>query len=132
MASFCSASIETIIYENQKAYYDTLGKADKENSSNAFIEFMLDIILETLTLYKMNTMSNVVDLPENLTQAERKVYLVIHQYMKTHTSITATVLSKLIGKSAPTARKYLSNFALLGLMQAQGSNKNRTYMLTKE
>ena len=50
---------------------------------------------------------------------------------KTHTSITAAVLIKLIGKSAPTARKYLSHFVSLGLIEAQGSNKNRTYTLTK-
>ncbi|HEQ8344165.1 TPA: Fic family protein, partial [Streptococcus pyogenes] len=39
---FAWIPIETLIYENQKAYYDALGKADKENSSNTFIEFMLD------------------------------------------------------------------------------------------
>ena len=128
---FAWIPIETIIYENQKAYYDALGQADKENSSNTFIEFMLDTILETLNLYKESNILDVVELPENLTSVESKVYFLILKYLKNHTSITAAVLSKLIGKSAPTARKYLANFVSLGLMEAHGSNKNRTYTLAK-
>ncbi len=69
---FAWIPIETLIYENQKAYYDVLAKADKENCSNTFIEFMLNIILETLNLYKTTTLSDVLDLVVNLSQVEEK------------------------------------------------------------
>lgn len=48
---FAWMPIETIIYEHQQRYYDVLALADKQNSSNVFIEFMLDVILETLHKY---------------------------------------------------------------------------------
>ena len=70
-----------------------------------------------------------MNLPEGLTSTESKVYLLVKKYLNTHVSVTANIVSKLIGKSSPTARKYLSLFVSLGLMEAHGSNKNRTYTL---
>jgi Fic family protein len=40
--------IETLIKERQEQYYESLGKSDKTGESTAFIEFMLEIILESL------------------------------------------------------------------------------------
>jgi Fic family protein len=40
--------IESIIRKKQKAYYNALGLSDKTGKSNAFIEFMLSVILEAL------------------------------------------------------------------------------------
>ena len=48
---FAWIPIETIIYEHQQRYYDVLALADKDNNSTDFIEFMLDVILETLQNY---------------------------------------------------------------------------------
>jgi Fic family protein len=40
--------IESLIKENQAAYYDVLSQSDKSGSSTPFIEFMLGIILQSL------------------------------------------------------------------------------------
>ena len=40
--------IETIVKIKQQEYYNVLGKSDKEGSSTAFIEFMLEIIKDAL------------------------------------------------------------------------------------
>lgn len=40
--------IETLIKERQEQYYETLGRSDNTGESTVFIEFMLEIILETL------------------------------------------------------------------------------------
>lgn len=40
--------IETLIKERQEQYYESLGKSDNSGESAVFIEFMLDIILESL------------------------------------------------------------------------------------
>lgn len=40
--------IETIIKERQEQYYESLGKSDKTGESTVFVEFMLEIILESL------------------------------------------------------------------------------------
>ncbi|OOH87400.1 cell filamentation protein Fic [Pasteurellaceae bacterium 15-036681] len=43
--------IETIVYAHQADYYRVLAEADSANDSTVFIEFMLDVILETLESY---------------------------------------------------------------------------------
>lgn len=40
--------IETLIKERQEQYYESLGKSDHTGESTVFIEFMLEIILESL------------------------------------------------------------------------------------
>ncbi len=40
--------IETLIKERQEKYYEALGKSDNSGESTVFIEFMLEIILESL------------------------------------------------------------------------------------
>lgn len=40
--------IEELIRSRQQEYYDALGKSDKEADSSAFVELMLEIILDTL------------------------------------------------------------------------------------
>lgn len=40
--------VERLIKENQKTYYDVLSKCDKMGTSTLFIEFMLDLILQSL------------------------------------------------------------------------------------
>lgn len=40
--------IETLIKERQEQYYESLGKSDNTGESTVFIEFMLEIILESL------------------------------------------------------------------------------------
>ena len=41
-------AIEELIRTRQQEYYDALGKSDKEADSSAFVELMLEIILDTL------------------------------------------------------------------------------------
>jgi len=40
--------VESIIKKKQQAYYDAISKSNLEGSSNVFIEFMLDAIIETM------------------------------------------------------------------------------------
>lgn len=40
--------MEELIRFRQQEYYDALGKSDRESDSSAFVELMLEIILDTL------------------------------------------------------------------------------------
>jgi Fic family protein len=40
--------VESIIKKKQQAYYDAISRSNLEGSSNVFIEFMLDAIIETM------------------------------------------------------------------------------------
>ena len=44
-------TFESIFYDNQQDYYQMLSQSDRENSSTVFLEFMLEVILETLNDY---------------------------------------------------------------------------------
>ncbi len=126
---FAWIPIETLIYENQRDYYKVLEQVDQETNSNRFIEFMLAIILKTLKSY-LTVTSNLeqkIDIPEGLTDSEAKTYVLVTKYLTEHESINTTVAAKLIQKSVATARKHLAKFVSLGLLVAQGSNKNRSY-----
>ncbi|BDI02661.1 cell filamentation protein Fic [Ligilactobacillus murinus] len=126
---FAWIPIETLIYENQRDYYKVLEQVDQETNSNRFIEFMLAIILKTLKSY-LTVTSNLeqkIDIPEGLTDSEAKTYVLVTKYLTEYESINTTVTAKLIQKSVATARKHSAKFVSLGLLVAQGSNKNRSY-----
>lgn len=126
---FAWIPIETMIYENQRDYYKVLEQVDQETNSDRFIEFMLAIILKTLKSY-LNVNSDLeqkIDIPKGLTDSEAKTYVLVTKYLTEHESINTTVTAKLIQKSVATARKHLAKFVSLGLLVAQGSNKNRSY-----
>lgn len=48
---FAWIPVETMVYARQAEYYRKLAEADQENDSTVFIEFMLDVIQETLESY---------------------------------------------------------------------------------
>lgn len=118
--------IETLIYENQRNYYKVLEQVDQETNSNRFIEFMLTIILKSYLTVTSN-LEQKIDIPEGLTDSEAKTYVLVIKYLTEHKNINTTVTAKLIQKSIATARKHLAKFVSLGLLVAQGSNKNRSY-----
>lgn len=124
--------VETLIQENQEAYYEALAQSDHANDSTFFIEFMLSIIYNTLIAYKENQImsDNATDkLSDKLTKKEKTAYMLVKKYLETHDYITTTIASKLVNISPQTMRRYLTKFTELGLMEAQGHNKNRTYRL---
>lgn len=45
---FAWLPVETLVYENQQAYYDVLGHADNQGESTEFVEFMLGMIRDAL------------------------------------------------------------------------------------
>lgn len=125
---FAWIPIETIIYENQEGYYQSLAIADQKNDSCDFIEFMLGIILKTLNTYQKND-QETMELYEELNLNENTAFTILSKYLKTHPSVTTTVASKLIGKAIPTTRRYLTKFVEVGLLESIGENKNRSYIL---
>ncbi len=120
---FAWIPVETIIYEHQEEYYQMLRRADMNNDSTVFIEFMLEIILITLNDYKLSSDY------EELNKEEEKVYLIVSEYLRIHKYITTTEASKLTNKSSPTIRRYFTKFIELELLKSVGENKNRKYCL---
>ncbi len=64
-----------------------------------------------------------------MTAGAVQTYRLLKQYLTLHGQITTAAASRLTGKAATTMRRYLAEFVSLGLLEAHGGNRNRTYSL---
>ncbi|WP_234405110.1 Fic family protein [Neisseria mucosa] len=130
---FAWLPVETMVHEHQEAYYRELRKADAANNSTGFIEFMLDMILQTLKKYPVMPIAHETsdNLSDKMSDKATEVYQTILKYLTNHHTITAQKAAELTGKSAPTIRRYLAGFVEADLLVGEGSNKSRIYRLSK-
>lgn len=134
---FAWLPIETMVYENQTQYYQTLGRADKNNDATVFIEFMLTIIAETIkSLDEKSTMSDKVSdksakMSDKLSDKENLAYQRIVHYLGSHDTINNREAQALLGKSSATVRRYLHKMVACDLLVASGINKARVYRLKR-
>ncbi|MDR1580018.1 MAG: winged helix-turn-helix transcriptional regulator [Synergistaceae bacterium] len=52
---------------------------------------------------------------------------VLRIYLKNNGEVTAAEAAKILGRSAPTARRALSELVAEGIVVASGANRNRKY-----
>jgi Fic family protein len=79
------------------AYYDALEESDKLGDSTPFIEFMLKIILEALSLYDSETKGVVVTPKDRLFKARdyfKNKYFSRKDYMELFKSISSATASR--------------------------------------
>jgi Fic family protein len=89
--------IESLIEKNQKAYYDTLEKSDKQGDSTPFVKFMLSMILEVLSDYDSEAKGLVVTSQDRLIKAKehfQKKYFSRKDYMELFKSISTATASR--------------------------------------
>lgn len=126
--------IETLIYENQQQYYDTLALCEKEGSSTMFIEFMLDMILQTIE--KFDATDNTSLIPSkfinHLSRTELTLLVKLLEYYETSESINIGIAVKLLEKNEANIRKYFRKFSDLNIITPIGEKKGRRYILNKE
>lgn len=63
--------VESIVYAHQSAYYAALNLSTKQTDSSPFIEFMPDVILETLISATMTSTPQIKALLDVLTSANQ-------------------------------------------------------------
>jgi Fic family protein len=132
---FKQMPIETLVYANQQRYYDAIEKSREENSSTAFIEFMLEMIQKTIDEFNGggNRLHNVKnEYLQNLTKNEKEMLRLIVNNFDTEVNITAGRLSDLTNKSDSTVRNHLRKFTDEKILIASGDNKGRKYILNKD
>jgi Fic family protein len=87
--------IESVIEKNQNNYYKALEESDKRGDSTPFIEFMLTVILETISVYDSETKGAVATSKDRLTKAgdhfkdksfSRKDYMAIFKSISSATA----------------------------------------------
>ena len=125
--------IESVIHTHQQGYYDSLAISNQVNDATVFVEFMLEVILETLEEVKVSERieeekAEYVVLPA-LKPKEREVFEQVKAYLEQYGNIGNQQAQELTGLSAATVRRYLSLFVKVGLLTASGSTKGKLYSL---
>ena len=62
--------VESLIEKNQQKYYDSLEKSDKAGDSTAFVEFMLSVILDSISEFDSETKGVTVTSKDRLAKAK--------------------------------------------------------------
>jgi len=132
---FKTIPTETLVYENQQRYYEAIERSRKENSSTAFIEFMLEMISKTID--SLDTGGNRLHMLKNeylknLTKNEKEVLRIIIGNFGRDEAITAGRLCEMTDKADPTVRNHLKKFTDEKILTASGNNKGRKYVLNKD
>jgi len=126
---------ETLVYANQQRYYEAIERSRKENSSTAFIEFMLEMISKTID--SLDTGGNRLHMIKNeylkyLTKNEKEMLRIIIGNFGTDEAITAGRLYEMTDKTDTTVRNHLKRFTDERILTASGNNKGRKYVLNKD
>lgn len=128
---FAWVPIETVVYENQQGYYNALQISSKSGNSEAFIEFMLFAIYESLKEIPNRKITDIfTDInTDKLTKTELEFLEQIAFYLDKTGEITNYRAQLLTNKSDISVKKYFAKFVDLGLLQVEGKNKGRKYHL---
>ena len=119
---FAWLPVETLVYENQQAYYDVLGRADDQGESTEFVVFMLGMIRDALQEISMvqNEHNVVINVAKNVVTNEDKVISLLRQ----DNSLSASMLAKSLGITQRQAQRILSKLKGEGKLLRHGANKN--------
>lgn len=102
---FAWLPIESIIYDNQKGYYNAINVSNEEGGSTVFIEFMLSVIKKAL--YEAIGEKKIEY--KNAVKADMR-WEVIDGFLKNNDYIMNKDVQMLFGVSSATATRILSGF----------------------
>ena len=125
---FAWLPVETMVHEHQQDYYHHLRAADAANNSTVFIEFMLDMILQTLRNYPVAVIAQMGDKMSDKVGDKLSLFRdVVEDILSRQETVTSSELQKASGKSASTVKRYLVEMVADGYLVAEGGNKFRRY-----
>ena len=116
---FAWIHVETLIKENQKEYYNTLGVSDKSANSTKFIEFMLSIILTTIEEIIETERKVTVNVTQKVTVNQKKII----EAIKENPNITQEKLAE-VGISRKSIIANMKHLQENGFIKRIGADKN--------
>jgi Fic family protein len=130
---FAWLPVETVVYEQQQGYYSALEKAQKTCNSEIFIEFMLNAILRALEEVAVRKITDIfTDINTDIfSKGELEFLEQIAGYLDNTGEITNYRAQLLTNKSDVSVKKYLAKFVEVGLLNVEGKNKGRKYLINR-
>lgn len=112
-----SIPVESMIRRHQEEYYEAISRSTADGDSGAFIEFMLEVILEAV---KNTSAANRIDSTHGINDTERKLlHLIVEGEFR-----TADEVALLMGVSKRTVERSLASLKNKGLIVREGSDKS--------
>ena len=118
--------IEELIKERQNLYYKNLAKSDESGECTSFIEYMLELIKDSLKKLKNDTLNETINDTLNALNATQKALLDI---LKNNPKITRNDMSKILNLSIITIQRNLDSLIKLNKIERIGAKKNGYYKL---
>lgn len=116
---FLSLPLESVIKENQQAYYQALEHADQQADSTPFIHFMLSVISQTLL--QNAPVNALVNAPVNI--AGQKTPDAILLLIQHNRQLTRQQMADALGKDIRTIGRALAKLQHAGNIRRVGSDK---------
>jgi len=118
--AFYAAPIENIVWENQSGYYLDIRRASLLGNSEAFIDFMLERILETIKVKGDAQKKNVgVNVGVKLSARERDLI----ELLRLDGTLTAVRIAETYSISTRQAERLLNSLKKKGFIVREGSDK---------
>ena len=119
---FAWIPVETLVKENQSAYYKALNTSDTNAESTSFIEFFLDLILKTIEEIISTEKSEKVTLKvtEKVSLNQQKII----DSIKKNPHITITELAEIIGIARKNIVNNMKKLQDSGRIVRHGAKKN--------
>lgn len=114
---FAWLSVETLIKENQKEYYNVLLASDSDANSTKFIEFMLSLIL--------NTIEEIIETEKRFTVNQQKIIDAI----KDNPYVTQEELADIVGIARKNIIANMKKLQTNGLIKRIGADKNGHWLV---
>lgn len=126
---FAWIPVETLVYENQDAYYKVLQQADRAGDSTEFVEFMLEMICHALKeISETQSGTNVAtNIAINVVTNEEKIIALLRQ----DKTMSANMLSVSLGITPRQAQRILAKLKREGKIIRHGANKNGFWEITE-
>ena len=121
---FAWLPVESMIHDNQQAYYDAINQANNEAESTAFIEFMLTILKAAI----LDAIGAGEEEPKRVDKAADR-WNRIQQYLNTHDFIQNADVRELCGVSSATANRILSGLTEEGKLSRCREGNHWAYRL---
>lgn len=118
--------IESIIRKHQDAYYSAIQNCNNIGNSNEFIEFMLEIIDETVDGMILETNQETTQETTQKTTQEKILNLI-----KKNPSITQIEMSRILNLTRDGISYNIKILKNNGIIERQGSTKNGTWKILK-
>lgn len=117
---FACLPVESMILDNRQSYYDALNRANQDGDCTAFVEFMLDMILDALRELRAGQ-RGITDHRSN----EGKLLLMLSDAP----DMTIPEMAGSLGLSERQVRRILTDLKQNGRVHREGSNKKGRWIV---